>query len=212
MHQLNFEKLTPLFDQGKAAIAIETGTFQGRGARYLSERFARVITIELSEDLHRDAAASLAGVAHVECVQGNSAEQLSRILPTLPADQPVFLFLDAHWSGDHTVDWANSGWKGYRRDTAHLSSGNRPSGPEQCPLLEELQAIMKHCRGPAYVLIDDTRNIPAEGSGKKDFAFQGEDWSHLSRQAVLDIVKTRMQKLELLKNPEQYFISLRAKE
>lgn len=209
MQHIDLTKLAPLAPNGLGGIAFETGTFLGKGTRYLAENFSRVVTIELSEELHSEARASFAESANIECLLGNSAEVLARILPSYPATDAAFFFLDAHWSGDQSVDWANSRWKGYRQNTAHLGASSKPSGPEQCPLLEELTVIAREWKGPAYILIDDTRNIPAEGPGKKNFAFVGEDWSHLSRQSVLDALGPRLESFHLLKNPEQYFLTIR---
>lgn len=211
MQHINLAKLAPLAPNGLGTIAFETGTFLGKGTRFLAENFLRVITIELSEELYREAKASFADFANIECHHGNSAEVLARILPSFPATETAFFFLDAHWSGDQTVDWQNSRWKGFRRDTAHLGKGKLPSGPEQCPLLEELAVIARAWPGEAYILIDDTRNIPAEGAGKKDFAFLGEDWSHLTKQAVLEAAGSRLEELHQLKSPEQYFLRLSRK-
>jgi hypothetical protein len=211
MQHINLAKLAPLAPRGLGTIAFETGTFLGKGTRFLAENFRRVVTIELSEELHREAKASFAGIANIECLQGNSAEVLARILPSYPASEAAFFFLDAHWSGDQSVDWQNSRWKGFRRDTAHLGKGTLPTGPEQCPLLEELAVIAQAWPGEAYILIDDTRNIPAEGAGKKDFAFIGEDWSHLTKQSVLSTLGERLAEFHQLKSPEQYFLKISAK-
>jgi hypothetical protein len=210
MQHINLAKLAPLAPNGLGSIAFETGTFLGKGTRFLAENFPRVITIELSEELHRDAKASFTEISHIECHHGNSAQVLARILPTF-TPETAFFFLDAHWSGDQSVDWANSRWKGFRRDTAHLGASRTPSGPEQCPLLDELSVIARDWQGEAYILIDDTRNIPAEGAGKKDFAFIGEDWSHLTKQAVLDAAGSRLEEFHQLISPEQYFLKLSRK-
>lgn len=211
MWNLDFAKLESLVTFPLGTLAIETGTFRGRGAEFLAGKFEKVITIELSEVLHREAKARLAPLPRVECLQGNSAQVLERILPTLDRNRTLFFFLDAHWSGDRTVDWESSGWKGYGRDTAHLGKGPLPSGPEQVPLLEELGAIARLWPGPAHILIDDTKNIPPEGPGRKSFAFQGEDWSHLSRKSVLAAAGPRLIHSHFLKNPEQYFLELTAR-
>ena len=209
MQHLDLNKLKPLAGGEFGCVVFETGTFLGRSARFLAEHFPRVITIELSEALHASAKASLADLPNVECLHGNSSEVLARLLPDF-SPQTGFFFLDAHWSGDQTVDWQNSRWKGYRIDTAHLGKGERPSPTEQCPLLEELGVLAKHWRGRAFILIDDLRNVPAEGSGKKDFAFLGEDWSHLTRQKILAALGPRLVNAHTLKNPEQYFLEISA--
>lgn len=206
MWSLDLDRLGPL----PSGLAIETGTARGNGARALAKRFRRVITIELSEELHRAARERLRELSHVECLHGNSAQVLSSLLPTLPVGEAPFFFLDAHWSGDRTVRWREDGWQGYGLDTAHLGESARPSGPEQCPLAEELTAIMRYCRAPAAVLVDDLKNLPAEGSGLRDGTFPGEDWSHLSRARLLDIVAPRLVSAVELRDPSQWFLTLTA--
>lgn len=212
MWNLNFDKLHPLAPEGLGTIAIETGTCRGNGARALAGRFERVITIELSEALHRSAQERLAPFTHVECIHGNSAAELRRILPTLPDGETIFFFLDAHWSGDKSVDWQKSEWKGYGLDTAHLGASSQPSGPEQCPLLDELAAIMEYCRGPAFLLIDDVKNIPKDGQGLQNSTFEGEDWSHLSRAQILSLLEPRLASVQELEDPAQLFVAISPKE
>lgn len=209
MQHINLAKLAPLAPRGLGDIAFETGTFLGKGTRFLASHFPRVITIELSEELHREAKTNLADLGQIECLRGNSVEVLARLLPSFGPDASAFFFLDAHWSGDDSVDWESSRWKGFRRNTAHLGSGPLPSGPEQCPLLEELALITREWRGEAYILIDDTRNIPKEGPGKKDFAFLGEDWSHLTRDRIYRLIGNRLGEVHELLNPDQIFLSLK---
>lgn len=193
-------------------VAIETGTCRGNGTRALARAFPRVITIELSESLHRESRARLGaeGLHNIEFLLGNSATLLPEVLASLPESEAVFFFLDAHWSGDASVNWAAARWKGYGFATAHLGSAEGPpSGPEQCPLAEEFLAITQHCRGPAFVLVDDAKNLPADGPGAKDLEFPGEDWSHLSRQALREILGTRLAAEQDLTDPNQWLLRLR---
>lgn len=211
MWSLNLEKIathcggrTPI-----APLAIETGTCRGNGARQLAKAFPRVITIELDRALHESARQRLASLPQVECLQGSSAEVLERILPSL-TESSAFFFLDAHWSGDHTVNWPESSWQGYGLDTAHLGSpGTIPSGEQQCPLASELGAISEHFRGHALVLIDDMKNLPPTGPGRRDHSFAGENWSHLSRAQLREIVASRLMRLHELSDPEQWLLELR---
>jgi hypothetical protein len=211
MWSLDLDRLAKFAPGGLGAIAIETGTCRGNGTRMLASKFKRVITIELSEELLRNARERLSGAeySHIEFFTGNSAEMLKTILSGLASSQPTFFFLDAHWSGDSSVEWEKSAWKGYGLDTAHLGEGTKPSGPEQCPLADELSVINEYCKGPAFILVDDMKNIPNSGSGLKNNGFPGEDWSHLSRQSLVDIVKSRLENQSYLEDPAQLFLSLK---
>lgn len=211
MWNLQLERLPALSSPPR--FAIETGTCRGNGTRLLARSFERVITIELSRDLHEQARARFAslGLSNVECHHGDSAALLPGLLSKLAPAEPVFFFLDAHWSGDSSVDWKASRWQGFGVDTAHLGeSGRTPSAREQCPLDRELAAIAEHCSGPAAILIDDLKNLPPSGSGLKDREFPGEDWSHLSRELLLATLGSRLESVIELSDPAQLYLSLHA--
>jgi hypothetical protein len=86
-------------------VAIETGTCKGNGAKALAGTFPSVFTIELSEALHRAARERLAPFLRVTCIQGDSSALLPKVLDELGCEA-VFFFLDAPWSGDRAVNWA----------------------------------------------------------------------------------------------------------
>jgi hypothetical protein len=110
--------------------AVETGTFQGGGARQLAERFPEVLTIELSPEIQREAAARLADVPTVSSLLGDSREVLAGLAnPRLP----TLYWLDGHWSGGIT---AGEGM--------------------ECPLLDEIAAIAPG-HPDDCILIDDAR-------------------------------------------------------
>jgi hypothetical protein len=110
--------------------AVETGTYQGHGARRLAEVFPSVVTIELSENLHRKAIESLADVPVIEPRQGDSRE----VIPTLvdPAI-PTLYWLDGHWSGGPTA-----------------------GVEDECPVLGEIAAIGPGSPRDS-IMIDDAR-------------------------------------------------------
>jgi hypothetical protein len=114
--------------------AVETGTYQGGGARVLAGIFPRVITIELSEELYRDASVELAALPNIQLLHGDSRELLKDVLT--PAE-PTFYWLDGHWSG-----------------------GSTAGAQAECPLLVELDAI--RCGHPNdAIVVDDARFITA---------------------------------------------------
>lgn len=215
MWHLNLERLRGFVPGGSLGrVAIETGTCRGNGTRKLAAHFAKVITIELSQELSALAQARFPAALRgkVDFRQGNSAQVLRGLLPEISGEKPVFFFLDAHWSGDETVDWRKSRWQGYGLNTAHLgAAGAPPAGPEQCPLADELMAIAEHCRAPAYILIDDTDKLPVGGTGVRNRGFPGEDWSHLRRSDLFRIVEPRLEAVCELSDPDQLFLVISAK-
>jgi hypothetical protein len=211
---LDLGRISALLPEGLGELAVESGTCRGNGARALAKRFERVITVELSAELHVLARQRFEreGLKQVEAVRGSSASVLEKMLPALASPKPIFFFLDAHWSGDHSVDWSTSSWKGYGLDTAHLGGeGRLPSSREQCPLEEELAVIMKHWAGAAHILIDDVGNIPREGMLASP-RFAGENWSHLSRERLLGLVGARLERIYELHDPEQWLLVLKARQ
>jgi FkbM family methyltransferase len=111
---------------------IETGTFQGATTELVAPLFARVRTIELSETLHARAVTRLAKLQNVECLQGDAPKVLREVTPAL-AQSSVLYWLDAHWCGSETAGQA-----------------------DECPLLNELEAIGS-LNEQSVVLIDDAR-------------------------------------------------------
>jgi hypothetical protein len=114
--------------------AVETGTYRGGSASLLAEIFDDVVTIELSEDLHHDAARELAGLGNVKALQGDSRSELG---PLAAEGVPTLYWLDGHWSGGSTAGAAH-----------------------ECPVLDELAAIGGGHANDC-VLIDDARLFAA---------------------------------------------------
>jgi hypothetical protein len=109
---------------------VETGTFKGETIAAVASSFDQCITIELSETHWREAAHSLRHLTNVQCIRGDSGVELGRIVGAL--ERPALFWLDAHSSGDGTVD----------------------SGVG--PIFEELRTIFA-TELPHVVLIDDAR-------------------------------------------------------
>ncbi len=158
---------------------VESGTLFGHTALYASYWVDQVITIELSRALHAEARDALAHRPNLRCLWGDSAQVLPELVGDLPG--PTLFFLDAHWSGDRGVDWDASRWGGYPADTASRQATGLDETSRQVPLRIELETIAARHAGKAAVLIDDWESV-----GQKGKAFQGEDWSGLDRQGLLD--------------------------
>jgi hypothetical protein len=110
--------------------AVETGTYRGGGARLLAEVFPSVTTIELSEDLHREALESLADSDAITPLQGDSRQ----VIPALvDPSVPTFYWLDGHWSGGPTA-----------------------GVEDECPVLAEIAALAPGSENDC-IMIDDAR-------------------------------------------------------
>lgn len=192
---------------GEFRHAIETGTCLGYSTRRLSKIFQIVDTIELSPALSSRTKSEMLreGYENVLFHVGDSAEILRRIIPSLRKDACLF-YLDAHWSGDASVDWARSDWKGYGVPTAHLGDAIRPTTEEQVPLLYELRAIADTFRGTAVVSIDDFALFGPDGRGLRDRGFLGNDWSGLSIDKLKEACGDRI--LEWIESPDGHQLAI----
>lgn len=113
---------------------METGTYRGDGARLLAATFPEVVTIELSPELYDIASRSLAAVANVRTVQGDSRAELE---PLAAEGVPTLYFLDGHWS-----------------------QGATAGEDVQCPLLDELEAL-RGGHADDCLVVDDARHFAA---------------------------------------------------
>ena len=109
---------------------IETGTYRGETAKWAAQYFERVITIELSEPLYRDAVAALAPFPNVTVLHGDTRPHLESIAHSLP---PSIVWLDAHYS-----------------------TGITAGQGDECPLLGEIAAL-ESCWQRMFILVDDAR-------------------------------------------------------
>lgn len=115
------------------SVFFETGTFKGDTVNAMLPYFDRLITVELSEPLWKEATNRFAGERKVESCLGNSADVIAKFSRELK-DASVLYWLDAHWC------------------VADDTSGEQ----SQCPLLEEIRAIGE-LNDKSVVLIDDAR-------------------------------------------------------
>lgn len=130
---LDMELIAALKKSVQLDVFCETGTFEGDTASDVAERFARVYTVELSEQLYDRAVARLQPFSNIEVIHDESAAALTRLRDAL-SEQSVLYWLDAHWC--------------VAEDTAGEMS--------QCPLLDELDAIGT-LNAKSVILIDDAR-------------------------------------------------------
>jgi hypothetical protein len=116
------------------ATWVETGTFQGDTAEFLSHKAEQVFTIEPDDALFRSAVHRFANAPNVHVLRGLSEDILPELLPQLSGD--VTFWLDGHYSG-----------------------GITHQGPSHTPILRELEVIAAnlHRYKRVCILIDDVR-------------------------------------------------------
>ena len=180
-------------------VAVETGTYIGKTAFEFAKFFKEVYTIELDEGLFRQASEFLEPIPNVFCYQGDSSHILkTELIEKLnQKNEKVFFYLDAHWSGDDSVDWENSIWKGAwswtrGRNTAHRGTTHNPTPQEQNPLEEELMYIYNSFKNECVIAIDDWDKMGSDGIGLKNNQFIGEDWSHINYNKILNCIRDRV--------------------
>jgi stress-induced morphogen len=115
-------------------VLVETGTFQGDTVMALRREFDRIVSVELSPELHAKAVRRARHERNVELLLGDSASVLPRILATL--HEPALFWLDAHYSGTGTA-----------------------LGGLVSPISAELSAVLGHPVRGHVVLIDDAREF-----------------------------------------------------
>ena len=121
-------------EQHHLRVLIETGTYTGDTVMALHRHFDRIVSVELSRELHARAVRQARNRGNVELLLGDSAQVLPRVLATL--HQPALFWLDAHYSGGVTA------------------LGDRIS-----PISSELDAILGHDVKGHVVLVDDAREF-----------------------------------------------------
>jgi hypothetical protein len=109
---------------------VETGTYLGDMVESCKTSFRRIISIELSRDLHARATQRFATDKHVSVLQGDSGEVLASVLARL--DGRCVFWLDAHYSGGVTAQ-----------------------GNVLTPVYAELDCIFAHHVRDHIVLVDD---------------------------------------------------------
>lgn len=141
--------------------AIETGTWEGHSAAALASIFEGVWTIELSPQLHSEAAERHQDEPGIEFLQGESSRVLAELLPKI--ESPALFWLDAHWGGS-------------------VGAGKEL----QCPVLQEITVIDQwHLAKDSCILIDDARWF----LGPPDPKLRREDWPTFLE--ILDLLRDR---------------------
>jgi len=140
----NFEEPFPHFIKKKVlqkyssknTIWVETGTYKGQTAEFLSKISKFIFTIEPSEKYFKYSTAILSKITNLEIINGTSEECLDKILSQIDGDSVVSFWLDGHWSGGDTF-----------------------KGNKDTPIKNELETISRYLKkfSKVTVLVDDFR-------------------------------------------------------
>lgn len=84
-HVVKQNNLRSIARQYGLKTLVETGTHYGDMIDALKREFEKIISIELGEDLHRQAVVRFAGQRNVELIQGDSGRALKDLLPRINA-------------------------------------------------------------------------------------------------------------------------------
>lgn len=195
MGKFSYNKIKNLINDSYK-IAIESGTFLGQGTTTLIKYFNKVYTIEIEDTLFNNAKESFKYNKNIICLHGDSKKVISELsLDTDIKNEKILFWLDAHWSGDNSVDWNNSKWGGYNINTGYIGekiNGLIP-GINQVPLEEEIYQIYNNFRNECVIYIDDFDKIdPKTLKGLKNKCFKGEDYSHLDFNKIFNYIDDRI--------------------
>ena len=113
------------------SIFVETGTYLGEMVEAMRTHFHKVYSIELGEKLYLNAINRFRGDTKVQIHLGDSGKVLPILLKEIT--EPAIFWLDGHYSYGITA-----------------------KGEKDCPVFEELDAILKN-KLPHVILIDDAR-------------------------------------------------------
>ena len=119
-------------------VLVETGTFLGDMIEAQKKNFKKIYSIELSEMLHRKAGKRFRNAENVSLILGDSGKKLPELLNQI--NEPAIFWLDGHYS-----------------------AGDTAKGDTECPIYEELDAILKKSNEKHVILIDDARCFDGTG-------------------------------------------------
>ena len=118
-------------------VFVETGTYLGDMVEAMRRSFDKIYSIELSEELFREAQKRFAHAKHIEIIHGDSGVELGNIVRKL--QQPALFWLDGHYSAGMTA-----------------------RGEKDSPVFEELGHILRNPDLGHVVIIDDARCFGTE--------------------------------------------------
>ncbi|MEM3484492.1 MAG: hypothetical protein QXI12_02575 [Candidatus Methanomethyliaceae archaeon] len=149
-------------------VFVETGTFMGDMVDGVKDVFDEIYSIELSDDLYREAAKRFARARHITILHGDSGQVLKEVLPRV--NQPCLFWLDAHYSGGITAKGASE--TPIEREIANIFGLSSPTrhvilvddarcfnGKGDYPSLEALEKACKSVGFQVFEVKDDIIRI-----------------------------------------------------
>lgn len=133
-------------------ILIETGTFRGDMMEAQKNNFDKLYSVELNVEFCEKAKIRFKNDSQIILLQGDSAEVLPKLVPTL--EQPSLFWLDGHYCG-----------------------GSTSLSAVECPIYAEIDAIFKN-NNEHVILIDDARHFV----GKNDYPTIKELTDYISKK------------------------------
>ena len=154
-------------DEDEYKIFVETGTYLGETIFRMEPIFKELHTIEIKKQLYDSVRRNYKG-NKITFHLGDSSYKLKEIVKKL--NENAIFFLDGHWS-----------------------AGITGRGEKDCPLYEELSAIVNHFPHKAIIIIDDIRLF---GRGPK--TGNRYNWEDISSEKILDVIKDRIISNEII--------------
>ena len=146
MGELYIHNLEPYVEKYRTTVFVETGTGEGTGLAHAAQsKFDKFYSIENIPELAEQCRFRFDDNSKINIVENNSIDGLKEILNKVPASEPVFFWLDAHFPG------ADFGFNSYD----HLSEDVNLHKP----LKAEIETILE-CRPDVsrdVFIIDDLR-------------------------------------------------------
>jgi len=149
-------------------ILVETGTYLGDMVEAKRDHFENIYSIELSEKLFQKATKKFKTYPHIKILHGDSGIVLNKLIQAI--DKPALFWLDGHYSGGITA-----------------------KGAKECPIPEELEAILKS-NLRHVILIDDARlfdgthDYPILDEIKQLFEKNGRHYSLTVKDDIIRLV------------------------
>lgn len=131
-HSIKIVALRSYLNRFSLEQFVETGTYLGDTLDYIAALGIQCTSIELSLELHKAAIARFRWRKNVRLVQGDSAQELPKLLVQI--DKPTLFWLDGHYS-----------------------EGITACAETHTPVSAELKALLRHPIKRHVILIDDAR-------------------------------------------------------